>query len=108
VNALRRALGEEASCADGAAPDVQPVPSWVTGAVPAARLDAEEILARGATPVGELAARLHAAAPGDVVAITAPFYPAPLVDSMRDKGHEVHARKVEDPDRWELLVRRSP
>jgi len=80
----------------------------VAGAGSGARLDADEILARGATPVGELAARLHAAAPGEVVAITAPFYPAPLVDSMRDKGHDVHARKVGDPDAMRSSSRRSP
>lgn len=107
VNALRRALGQQESCAGGEVTEVGPEPPWAAVAVPVARLDADEILARGGTPVGELTSRLQAAAPGDAVAITAPFYPAPLIDSLRGKGHEVHARKIGETGRFEVLVRRT-
>ncbi len=108
VNALRRALGQpELSHPDDAAPArEEEAPAWAAS-TPTVRLDAEAILARGATPVAEVAAQLATVSPGEIVAITAPFYPAPLVDAMRAKGHEVFARRLPHaPERWEVLLRR--
>jgi hypothetical protein len=111
VRALRRALGQdEAGGACGhEAPDAPagPPPAWVGAAVPSEVLDADAILARGGTPVGEAAARLADAAPGTVLLLKAPFYPAPLVDALRAKGHDVHAREA-DGGAWEVFLRRSP
>jgi hypothetical protein len=110
VRALRRALGQDDAGASlgHEAPDVPagPAPAWI-GAAPAEVLDADAILARGGTPVGEASARLAEAAPGTVLLLRAPFYPAPLVDALRAKGHEVFAREAEGGS-WEVFLRRSP
>jgi hypothetical protein len=108
VKALRRALGQETAgtCGHEAPEALDPEPAWLAGASPVARLDAEEILGRGGTPVGEVAARLAAAAPGEIVALEAPFYPAPMVDTLRGKGNDVFARPL-DGGAWELWVRRG-
>jgi hypothetical protein len=110
VRALRRALGQEdagGTCGHEA-PDAPagPEPSWVGAVAPAEVLDADAILARGGTPVGEASARLAEAAPGAVLLLKAPFYPAPLVDALRAKGHEVYAREAGGGS-WEVLLRRS-
>jgi len=111
VRTLRRALGQdEAGGARGhEAPDAPagPEPAWVGAVAPAEVLDADAILARGGTPVGEASARLAEAAPGTVLQLTAPFYPAPLIDALRAKGHDVHAREA-DGGAWEVFLRRSP
>lgn len=108
VRSLRQALGQAASdtCGHEAPEALDPEPAWLAGIREVARLDADEILGRGGTPVGEVAARLAAVAPGEVVALRAPFYPAPMVDTLRGKGHEVFCRPL-DGGAWELWVRRG-
>ncbi len=104
VNALRVALGQAAGGCDAhAAPDEPEWPAWAAAAVPASWLDADAVLAAGGTPVGQLAAAAATAAPGTVLGLRAGFYPAPLVDTLRGKGHEVAARQV--GERWEIVVR---
>lgn len=109
VNALRCALGQPPTHEGGESGTAETIgkPDWLA-APPVARLDAEELLAQGATPVAELTAALAAAAPGHVVVLSAPFYPAPLVDAIREKGHDVYTRKVQAaPERWEVFCRRA-
>jgi len=104
VNALRRALGQDAGhCDPHAAPAATEWPAWAERAAVASWLDADELLAGGGTPVGRLVAAAAAAAPGEVLGLRAGFYPAPLVDTLRGKGHEVAARPV--GERWEVVVR---
>ncbi|NWG00520.1 MAG: DUF1858 domain-containing protein [Thermoanaerobaculaceae bacterium] len=108
VNALRRALGQPLSC-NGEEPALAaPRPTWVGEGAPVATLDAEEILGRGGTPLGEVVAQLAATEPGQVVALRAPFYPAPLVDALRDKAYEVYAEKNDAAGSWTVLARQAP
>ena len=104
VNALRRAVGQaEGGCSAHAAPDEPAWPAWAESAAVASWLDADAVLAAGGTPVGQLAASVAAAAPGTVLGLRAGFYPAPLVDTLRGKGHDVAARQVDG--RWEVAVK---
>ena len=104
VNALRRALGLPAGeCAPDAAPGASEWPAWAEHATAGSWLDADAVLAVGGTPVGEIAAAAAAAGRGEILGLRAGFYPAPLVDTLRGKGHEVAARQV--GARWEVLVR---
>ena len=104
VNALRRALGQAAGeCAPDAAPGAKDDPAWAEHATAASWLGADAVLAAGGTPIGQLAAAVAGAAPGAILGLRAGFYPAPLVDTLRGKGHEVAARQVEG--RWDVLVR---
>jgi len=80
-------------------------PPWVEES-PARVIDAGALLAAGETPVGHASAALADMAPGEVLLITAPFQPAPLIDAVRDKGHEVFARS-EEGDRWNVWVRKG-
>lgn len=106
VKALRRALGQDvdAGCMHTPPDTSEPEPDWVRAATPSARLDADEILARGGTPVGEVAARLASAASGEVVVLRAPFFPAPLVDAVRARGHQAWGRPL-DGSAWEVWLR---
>ena len=104
VNALRRALGQDAGGCDAhAAPDAPEWPAWADAATVGTWLDADAVLAAGGTPVGQLATAAAAGAPGEILGLRASFYPAPLVDTLRGKGHAVAARQ--HGGRWEVVVR---
>ena len=106
VKALRRALGQEvdAGCMHTPPQDVEPEPDWVRGAQPVTRFDADEILGRAGTPVGEVISWLANARAGDVVTLRAPFFPAPLVDAVHAKGHQSWAHPL-DGGAWEVWLR---
>ncbi len=105
VHALRRAAGLEGEEVAGASLADEPAPEWAGSASPAARLDAETELAAGRTPIAEAAARLLEMAPGEVLEVTAPFEPAPLIDALRAKGHGVFVSR--HGERVTVLVRRG-
>ena len=75
-------------------------------ASPVVRLDADEILARAGTPVGEVIAKLASAQSGDVIVLRAPFFPAPLVDAVRAKDHLVWGCPLAG-GAWEIWLRAS-
>lgn len=106
VRTLRRALGQEVvePPPGHEAPNAPAAePEWARGAVPTEWLDAEQILAGSGSPVGLLAARLTAAPPGTILGLRAPFYPAPLIDALRQRGYALHAREAGAV--WEVLAR---
>jgi hypothetical protein len=106
VHALRAGLGLDAGAvaADGGGPDL-PEPAWLAAAKPAVTLDADALLAAGSTPVGEASARLAELEPGAVLLLNATFEPAPLVDALRAKGHEVWVERTEG--RVRVWIRRG-
>ncbi|HPW55419.1 MAG: DUF1858 domain-containing protein [Thermoanaerobaculaceae bacterium] len=106
VRTLRRALGQEVvePPPGHEAPDtLEPEPEWARGAAPSEWLDAERILAGSGSPVGVLGARLAEAAPGTILGLRVPFYPAPLVDALRQRGFALHTREAGAV--WEVLAR---
>lgn len=60
------------------------------------RLDVRKFLARGLEPLPEIRKRVAALAPGEGLAVTAPFLPSPLIELL---GAQNFAHRVEhDPD----------
>jgi AcrR family transcriptional regulator/uncharacterized protein (DUF2249 family) len=55
-------------------------------------LDVRPILAQGDDPLQTILRTLQAMAPGDVLQLTAPFHPKPLVTLLRSQGHQVHVQ----------------
>ena len=108
VQSLRNALGVEGDAVDdgseSAAGDGE-IPSWVL-------LDAETVIDAGAlldageTPVGVVSKELAETDTGEVLVVSAPFQPAPLIDALRAKGHEVYSRPDES-GAWKIWVRRG-
>ena len=108
VAALRKALGQPPDPHQASAEELATfatAPDWAAD-TPARTLDAEDVLTRGGSPVGELLQCLAGCKAGEVIAIRAPFYPAPLVDMARRNGHEVHGTP-RTGESWEILVRRG-
>ena len=87
VRALRTAAG-----IDGPAVSVRAAagaePAWLASCPVAEEIDAGAMLERGVHPIGrvrECAARLH---DGQVIRLTSPFRPEPLLETMRRTGLE--------------------
>lgn len=107
VLALRSELGVdggneiEGVSADG----VAAAPGWVPlNAEPT--VDGGALLEAGETPVAKVSAELSGMSSGEVLVISAPFQPAPLIDSLRAKGNDVYAREEEDTS-WRVWVRKT-
>ena len=80
-------------------------PAWVS-------LDAETsidggaLLEAGETPIAHASVALAAMSSGEVLVVSAPFQPAPLIDTLRAKGHDVYAREESDTT-WRVWIRKQ-
>jgi TusA-related sulfurtransferase len=108
VQSLRNALGVDGGAVDGdsaSVPGDEEIPDWVhLDANPA--IDAGVLLDSGETPVGVVSKALAEMATGDVLVIGAPFQPAPLIDALRGRGHEV-VSMADEGGAWKIWVRRG-
>jgi hypothetical protein len=100
VGALRQAAGlpGEPTAAEAAASGevLDAPPAWHDEAQVAARLDADEILARGEHPLGAVQGAAAALRRGEELLLVSGFFPAPLVDAMRRKGFETASFRAAD------------
>lgn len=106
VRRVREALGHGAggAGADEAPREPGAAPGWIDDQ-PARVFDADVMLAEGSPPIGEISRALFGLATGETVLVRASFEPAPLIDALRGKGHEVFSRKGAG-DSWEAWVRK--
>ncbi len=103
---LRRALGVAGGneVAEGGEGESDDAPPWVDSEAEAT-IDGGALLAGGETPIARAFSALAGMQPGEVLVLSAPFHPAPLIDSLRGKGHAVYARG-EEGGGWTVWVRR--
>ena len=99
VGALRQAAGlpGEPTAAEAAAAGevLDAPPAWHDEAMVAARIDADEILAKGDHPLGAVQAAAASLPKGGELLLLSGFLPAPLVDAMRKKGFETASFRAE-------------
>jgi len=70
-----------------------------------AAIDGGALLDAGETPVAKASTALAEMDSDEVLVISAPFQPAPLIDSLRAKGHEVYARE-ETGESWRVWIKK--
>ena len=93
VRKLREAAGV-AGPAVSASASVDAGAAWLAACPVAEEIDAAAMLERGVHPIGhvrESAARLKE---GEVIRLTSPFRPEPLLDTMRRVGLEVYCEQT--------------
>jgi len=108
VQSLRNALGVVGAEVEGGSASGsgdEEIPGWVHLDATTA-IDAGVLLDSGETPAGVVSKALAEMANGDVLVVGAPFQPAPLIDALRGKGHEVFAQ-ADDGGGWRVWVRRG-
>jgi TusA-related sulfurtransferase len=107
VLTLREALGVEGSAIEVSESEGEEArPNWVDEVEPVATIDAQELLDEGKTPVSEVSLALAGLAPGEALLVTASFHPAPLIDTLKSKGHEVYGEAGEGEE-WRVWIRRG-
>lgn len=100
VGTLRQAAGlpGEPTAAEAAAAGevLEAPPAWHDEAKIAARIDADEILAKGDHPLGAVQGAVATLPKGGELLLVSSFLPAPLVDAMRKKGFETASWRADD------------
>lgn len=93
------------SCATTTAATLnESTPAWAEAVTnPDHFIDADEILARGESPLDLVAAGSHGLKPGEVLAVRVAFRPTPLIQRFRAEGYRTHCRTLET-GRFELLI----
>ncbi|NDV61102.1 DUF2249 domain-containing protein [Puniceicoccales bacterium CK1056] len=74
-------------------------PDWI-------ELDVRPTLAAGREPFALIMNSLDALESGQGLRLTAPFYPKPLVEMLKQQGWKTEERKLEGDD-WEVQIRRG-
>ncbi len=99
-------LGGDSNIGDGLVDERgTEIPAWVSLDAEAT-IDGAALLDAGETPVKTVSATLAEKESGDVVVVTAPFQPAPLIDGLRSKGHDVFASAQAD-ESWKVWIRKK-
>jgi hypothetical protein len=90
INTLRQSVGIEAKWSS---PDVsgsiEQAPEWMRDASVAKTFDARPVIAGGGHPLEQVLGELHELHSGEIFLLITPFLPAPLLDVIKRKGHEV-------------------
>jgi hypothetical protein len=107
VSAVRAAAG--VTDADEPGTEVQhdsPAPAWMSLSFIRHEIDGGAMLAAGIHPIGKVRECVAGLRTGEVVRLTSPFRPEPLIDTMRRGGLQVFSRELE-PGRHETFFGRA-
>jgi len=109
IQTLRQAAGQTATPAAQATgpPSTEPVPDWVRRGVPAAVVNADEVLATGDHPLTLVREHLRSLAADQVLIIEGSFRPEPLTDLLRGQGYAIHVQES-GPASFRTFVGRQP
>ncbi len=83
----------------------EPRPGWADETAVVARVDAAALLDVGANPLTAVFTGLAGIPSGALLRMSAPFYPAPMVEAMRAQGHAVWGEEI--PGGWALWIRKA-
>jgi hypothetical protein len=90
INTLRHSVGIDENWSDQAASGTsEQVPAWLENVVVAKTLDARPVIAGGGHPLEQVLGELRELHSGEIYLLITPFLPAPLLDVVKKKGHEV-------------------
>ena len=109
VTTLRRAADQPIdAAASGESPtaageDEGPLPTWVDPARVRRVIDADALLAGGATPLTTVFEAARALGSDDLLEVTVSFRPVPLVESLAAQGYVCHVRAA-GADRFQVYV----
>ncbi|HRY31987.1 MAG TPA: DUF1858 domain-containing protein [Bacteroidales bacterium] len=88
VNTLRQAAGKDRFAGDTADLAYDGNPDWFNPSRISIRFDAGPLIESGGHPLGEVMQLSKKMRPGEIMELTTPFVPAPLIDKMKEAGFE--------------------
>jgi len=92
VNSLRSAAGQAEGDIVRENSDyiTSEMPPWFDPSKIVSRLNATPIINSGASPMSEILQQTNLLKTGEILELTTPFIPAPIIDMLRSKGSKVY------------------
>ncbi len=98
LNALRIKAGQEPVDVKNINKNQDEPPVWFKTGTIVKRIDARPMLDKGEHPLGLVTTEVKDLLPGQILELTTPFYPAPLVDKIVEKGYIFWGLEKSDDD----------
>lgn len=108
INTLRQAAGMQEPFVETAEDKEVNAPDWLQRGRIAARVDARPYLDRGEHPIDRVLTELDQLGDGDILQLTAPFVPAPLIDLVKKKGFLAWTEKQGENLYSTYFIREAP
>ncbi len=98
VNRLRREAGqhEVTGDADGESYLVSSPPDWYDDSKINIRFDASPVINSGGSPLKEILSKANNLQAGEILEVTTPFIPAPVIDMLKERGFRVFSMQKEN------------
>jgi hypothetical protein len=64
-------------------------PDWFNEKRITLKYDASPLINSGGSPMNEILSKSHNLKPGEILELTSPFVPAPIIDMLKSKGYKV-------------------
>jgi hypothetical protein len=96
VNRLRQEAGQETLSGSVEVADYlsSEPPAWYSAGKISDRFDATQMINVGDSPMNEVLHRAKSLTPGQILELTAPFLPAPIIEMLQNKGFACWTRKT--------------
>lgn len=91
VNKLREFAGQEQFSGENTMQSRGDVPSWFNPSKIKKVMDARPVIASGGHPLADVMHDAQALKEGEIYELITPFYPAPLVDKIQERGFFSHS-----------------
>lgn len=91
VNRLRREAGQNELDGETGGDNylVLSAPGWFDDSKITIRFDATPVINAGGSPLQEILAKAKNIQPGEILEVTSPFVPAPVIDMLKERGFRV-------------------
>ncbi len=98
VNRLRKEAGQNEVTDEngGEMYLVKTEPDWFDNTKISLRFDASPVISSGGSPLQEILALSNKLGSGEILEVTTPFIPAPVIDLLKEKGFRVFSIKNEN------------
>lgn len=96
VNRLRKEIGQDSAQESIDIPDyLSPIPpGWYSAEKVADRFDATHMINAGDSPMNEVVRRAQNLTPGQILELSTPFVPAPIIEILQHKGFSCWTSKT--------------
>jgi hypothetical protein len=71
-------------------------PGWFDDSAITIRFDATPVINAGGSPLQEILSKAKNLQPGEIMEVTTPFIPAPMIDMLRERGFRVFSMQKEN------------
>jgi hypothetical protein len=98
VNRLRKEAGQDEMAGEtgGESYLVATAPNWFNDSKISLRYDASPVISSGGSPLQEILSKANNLHSGEILEVTTPFVPAPVIDMLRGKGFRVFSMQKEN------------